>query len=147
MAAKTEISFVDYFVDGQSFETSLRQKFPDAYSRGRYKETQVPTLTGGLDSLFSLQGVIDGMLPPDNETRTPLIYRCQDGCCAYAYVEVQRRDTVIVWSRFGLNGIYTGNAERIESGVDWLEGFKPLHFALDEYESMMEAFAAARRVV
>jgi hypothetical protein len=55
------ISFVDYFVDGRSFETRLREDFPDLYSRGRYRETQVPTLAGGLDDPAQLQEAIDNI--------------------------------------------------------------------------------------
>jgi hypothetical protein len=138
------IKFVDYCVDGRSFEARLRDTFPDLYSRGRYRETQVPTLVGGLDDRAKVQEVIDNLLPPEGQSRTCLIYGCHDGCCAYAYIEVQHRDDLVAWTRFGLNAAYTGNAKGASTGVEWLVDFEPLYFALDEYQAMMESFEAKR---
>lgn len=134
------IRFMDYFVDGRSLEAHLRETFPGMFSKGRFREIQVPTLAGAPDDASLREAVAENILPPDNQSRTCLIYCCLDGCCQYCYVQVHRRGGVVVWERFGVNATFAFQLEGAEEGIAWLANFQPLSFSLDEYSDMICAF-------
>lgn len=139
-AGASPVRFMDYRIDGRSFEAYLREVFPGTFSEGRFREVQVPTLAGTLDDAALRETVVENVLPPDSETRCCLIYCCHDGCCPYGYVEVHRRGDMVIWQRFGLNAAFSSNREGEEDGIVWLADFEPLHFTLEDYRAMVLAF-------
>ncbi len=138
--SESPLLFVDYFVDGSSFEDTLRNAFGHIFSKGRYRETQVPTLGNKLDPALQDEAISGNFLPDNHASKTCLIYCCHDGCCGYGYVKVVRRDGIVTWEKFGVNAAFMENAKEAASTISWLEEFDPLHFRLQDYLIMLRAF-------
>lgn len=128
------IQVADLFVDGFSISQHLKERYPDAFASGRFKELMIPVLFGGFDDKEKEAAYIKAYMPHGTTNTITPLYHCHDGCCLYIYVEIERKNDCIVWKRIGRNALYT---IKKANEIDWLPDFEGFSFPLPAYTSFI----------
>ena len=136
--ANENISISDLFIDGYSLQEILKSTFKKEFSKGRFKEFFVPIL--GIDFSSKLESDNDSftnLLPHKNQSVITPIYGCHDDCCLYVFIQVSRKDNIIIWNKIGRNSNFIFDKDSINNEIEWLDLFKEYHFDIENYKTVI----------
>ena len=122
--------YKDWFVNGCFFQDSLKQRYADAFSLGRYKHEFIPIRrrkASPFDALACNAAV--GYLP---------LYGCQDDCCIYIYAKVAYAQHQLIWLGLAQDRYYFGSQKTVNHQLSWLPGFEPLTFQRQSFEQLYQ---------
>jgi hypothetical protein len=136
--ANSKVSISDIFIDGYSLQEILKTTFEKEFSKGRFKEFFMPVL--GLDFSKKLEFGKDSftnLIPHKNQSVITPIYGCHDDCCIYVFVQVSRKQNIIVWEKIGRNSNFIFDKDSIKNEIEWLDVFKEYHFDIENYKTVI----------
>lgn len=123
----TSALYKDIYIDGKSFQQSLKKWYPSEFSKGRYKEEFMPRIVSKESKQHHHSDHIN------HNIITP-IYGCQDNCCMYVFAEIEYSEAQVKWLRIAQDSAYLGAKDNELEPLVWLQNFKNLVFDKDEYE-------------
>ncbi|MBM9500259.1 hypothetical protein JWG44_08355 [Leptospira sp. 201903071] len=131
---------LDIRIDGEILASLLNRKFPKLQLDGL-----VPTLSNWLSDEEERKIVWQRILPSVGESVVAPILMCPDDCdffCTLILAEIERRDDLIFWKRFGLDesDFDISCLSHIGSKVNWFTGLEEYRFPIKDYVSFLNRF-------
>lgn len=126
----------EIFIDELPLDEYLDKIYPGKDIKGL-----VPTISGWLIDKKDEEIVWDRIIPTSNLNTICPILVCpddQDYYCTTVVVEIENREDIITWKRFGFNKKYDfRNYEMIGKEVEWFEDVIKLDFYYIEYKHVI----------
>jgi hypothetical protein len=126
----TSALYKDIYIDGKSFQQSLKKWYPSEFSKGRYKEEFMPKISSKRNSISHFSDLqTHKMIAP--------VYGCMDNCCIYLFAEIECTSSKIKWLRIAQDSGYFSFDRGEEGPLIWLENFEKLEFDRNKYERVI----------
>lgn len=137
--ATSEVAVDDIFIDGTSLQETLKTKYSELFSKGRFKDLFIVYLGNTLTDIYhSNEAFLQSPIPEEGITNIAPLYGCADSCCVYLYVKVRRSGAHIYWEAIGRNTAFVNPSQKEENAIDWLPSFEPFVFDFDTYNSFFK---------
>lgn len=122
--------YKDLLVNGMFLQDELKTAYPDAFSKGRYRDEFIP-VTPSKAHPFESQKSLNptGLLP---------VYGCQDDCCIYLYANCKFENNTVIWIGIAQDSYYFGPLKTMHHQLQWLPNFKPFHFNKEDFENLYQ---------
>jgi hypothetical protein len=135
--AKSEVKISDLFIDGYSFQETLKSKYKKQFEKGRFKDFFLPILGRDFSEKIDIPNKkISLKIPEEGEMLITPIYGCLDDCCVYVFAKVSRKNNLVYWTEIGRNARYVFD-EAKKNDIIWLPNLLCYVFEINNYNKVI----------